>query len=64
MVAGSLEPRPPSPVQGRGIPRAPPPSPVQGRVVVFPEFVDDGLDAEHEELVPQMETKLQVVLMG
>ena len=28
-----------------------------------PELVDDGLDAQHEELVPQMQTKLQVVLM-
>jgi len=37
-------------------------SPVQSGVLVLPELVDDRLDAQHQELVPQVEAELQVVL--
>lgn len=42
-------------VEGRG-------SPVQCGVFVLPQLVNDWLDAQHEELVPEVEAELQVVL--
>lgn len=42
-------------VGGRG-------SPVQRGVLVLSQLVNDWLDAQHEELVPEVEAELQVVL--
>lgn len=37
-------------------------SPVQRGVLVLSQLVNDWLDAQHEELVPEVEAELQVVL--
>lgn len=42
-------------VKGRG-------SPVECGVFVLPQLLNDWLDAQHEELVPEVEAELQVVL--
>ena len=37
-------------------------SPVQRGVLVLPQLIDHWLDAQHQELIPQMEPELQIVL--
>lgn len=37
-------------------------SPVQCGVLVLPQLVNDWLDAQHEEFVPEVEAEVQVVL--
>lgn len=37
-------------------------SPVQRGIFVLPELFNDWLDAQHEELIPEVEAELQVVL--
>lgn len=37
-------------------------SPVQGGILMLSQLVNDWLDAQHEELVPEVEAELQVVL--
>ena len=39
-------------------------SPVERFVFMLPEFVQHRLNAQHEELIPQVESKLQVLLAG
>lgn len=39
-------------------------SPVERLVLVRAQFVDDGLDAEHEQLVAQVQPELEVVFAG
>lgn len=46
----------------RSISHQVPLSPVQSGVLMLSELVDDRLDAQHQELVPEVEAELQVVL--
>ena len=38
--------------------------PVQGLVLVLLQLLDDGLDPEHEELEPEVESELEVLRPG